>query len=583
MPRLAARQLVALSLVASSALLALPASAAREVVLARAPVHSVVEIVFKGPPQTAADSPARDVTLEARFVHESGAPSYRVPGFFDGDGRGGAAGDVFKVRFTPTAPGRWTLAEVTSNAAPLQGQRQGGVVLASRSSHPGFWIVDEESPGRRWFRRSDGSHQYIVGNTFYGFLSETYVDGRPNGSNIVRDVEGNARYVKKLRFSPIGDLYSHPTDAPFLDADGRPTSSGDFSHRPNPAWFSRRVDRAVATAARRDLIADLIMSGVDLETSRSALRAAHNKGDATPFLRYLVARYAAYPNVWLCLINEYDIRTPSYTPEQIIAFGRTVKAMLAYPTPLTVHRNSGPWVEALNTNPPWNTLTNIQRKLKTMHAAADYLDENHKKGGGDKPIVDDELSYEGEGDKHLPEDTIESHVGAFLGGGYGTTGHKTAHIGKRRDGKIILPEVTPTIGGRPISLGEDGLAKGIKLGQYFAGNFDPKEHKSLDELQWFRAVVDKNMRFWKMAPDRSIFDNVDPESRGLAAAGEEYVLGTNKERAGIVARLPEGAWTVTVHDVIKKKSRVLARGAKGEFKFDAPASRAVLFHFKKAS
>src|SRR4029078_10978619 len=31
-----------------------------------------------------------------------------VPGFFEGDGIGGAQGNVWRVRFTPTEPGEWT-------------------------------------------------------------------------------------------------------------------------------------------------------------------------------------------------------------------------------------------------------------------------------------------------------------------------------------------------------------------------------------------------------------------------------------------------------------------------------------------
>jgi len=74
--------------------------------LSSAPAYSVAEIVFAGPRQTAADAPARDVQLAICFRHESGSPEYTIQGFFDGDGRGGVDGDVFKVRFCPTQPGK---------------------------------------------------------------------------------------------------------------------------------------------------------------------------------------------------------------------------------------------------------------------------------------------------------------------------------------------------------------------------------------------------------------------------------------------------------------------------------------------
>ena len=85
-----------------------------------------------------------------------------------------------------------------------------------------------------------------------------------------------------------------------------------------------------------------------------------------------------------------------------------------------------------------------------------------------------------------------------------------------------------------------------------------------------------------MAPDTRLFENLDQGFRALAWPNHEYVLGTNKARAGIIAKLPAGDWTVTRHDVIAKTSDVLARDARGRFPFDAPASRAVLFHWRRS-
>ena len=271
--------------------------------LAKGEVLSVVELRFMGPTFGPKDAPARDIELSVLFRHESGEPSYTVHGFWDGDGKGGAAGEVFKVRFCPTKPGKWVLAEVRANVPKLRGQHQGGWVTAVASKRPGFWLPDPETPGSRWYRRSDGSHPYIFGNTHYTFLSGR-TDRGPNGSTIEADVRANARDFKKLRFSLFGGRYVHPTEKPFLDDAGRPTDDGNFSHRPNPAWFHQRADVAVRAAFATDLIADLILNGPDTLESRSVLKAAKNNGDNTPFLRYVAARYGSYPNVWICLANE---------------------------------------------------------------------------------------------------------------------------------------------------------------------------------------------------------------------------------------------------------------------------------------
>lgn len=517
------------------------------------PCYSVHELRFEGPTYGPTDAPARDVELVTRWRHETGL-TYAIQGFWDGDGRGRAAGNVFKVRFCPTAPGTWTLVKTSSNRAELDGQNEGHSIVCTASDHPGFWLVDAEQTTGRWYKRSDGSHPYIFGNTMYTFLSERNDTG-PSGGNIADDVRGNADHFKKIRFSIMADRYPHPTAKPFLDDSGSPTDDGDFSHRPNPAWFHHRVDLAVRTAYERDLIADLILNGPDTEHSRAVLRAGKNGGDPTPILRYLAARYGSYPNVWICLANEFDIKTPRYTCDEINRFGQTLRPFLPYPTPMSVHARPRDWYAELNTNPPWHDHVIIQEKIKTLPVAADWVSRNHAIGGG-VPVIDDELAYEGAGDGWSEADVIESHLGAFLGGGYGTTGHKPAN----------------------------------KKGHYFLGNFNADEHKAADNLLWLRQIIEHDIAFWQMAPiddpDSSdgvidIFDNAHRDFRVLARPGREYVLGTNRARDNIRVQLPSGRWRVTRYDAIAKTHKILPPDASGSFAFSSPDSRAGLVHFRR--
>ena len=271
--------------------------------LERGGVYSVLELSFRGPRQGPTDAPARDIDFWVLFQHESSTAQCKVHGFWDGDGRGGSSGGVFKVRFCPTRAGRWNLVDVHSNARELARQKEGNYITATPSEHHGFWVADPGSAGQRWYMRSDGSHQYIFGNTHYSFLSGYQKGNKPSGNDIAADVAGNAKYFKKLRFTLYGDHYPHPTEKPFFDDSGHPTDWGDYSHRPNPKWFHERVDVAVRTAYDHDLIADLILAGPGKEASRSSLRARHNDGDPTPFLKYVAARHGSYPNVWICLFN----------------------------------------------------------------------------------------------------------------------------------------------------------------------------------------------------------------------------------------------------------------------------------------
>lgn len=525
----------------------LPGDVAAEV--GSGPVYGVIEISFVGPTLRPIDVPAREIDFSAVLRHESGRLSYRVHGYWDGDGKGGAEGNVFKLRFCPTLPGRWTLAEVASNVPALKGQMQGQYVSAIVSSHKGFWLVDPESPGRRWYRRSDGSHPYIFGNTHYSFVSGLTAEGRFQSSPAA-DVAAQAAYFNKLRFGIHGDRYGHPTDKPFLDSAGEPTDDGDYSCRPNPGWFLRRVDPAVQAAWRHDVIADIILCGPDTPQSRSILRSAHGGDDGAALLKYVAARYGSFPNVWFCLANEWDIKSPSYTAAEIRRAGAVLRSFLPYPTPVSVHGNAGDWKPALNSDPSWNDHVIIQRKLKHLAEAADAIARSHALAGGAMPVINDELAYEGSGDGFSRDDVLESHLGAFLGGGYATTGFKPAN----------------------------------KKGQYFWGRFSPTEHTAAEHLAWMRKKIDSGITFWKMRPvmpAESIFVGARPSARALEWPDHEYALGTREAQESIVAKLPAGVWKVRRYDVVAMEEVDLGAEAVGTVSFDAPASRAVLFHFKK--
>jgi Domain of unknown function (DUF5060)/Protein of unknown function (DUF4038) len=514
------------------------------------PVYAIAEMAFHGPPQTAASSPARDVQLAVTFRHQGGK-EIQVQGFFDGDGNGGIEGDIFKVRFCPTLPGKWTLEKVESNAPELAGQHRGDVVTATASALHGFWLPDQDNAGGRWYQRSDGSHPYIIGNTHYTFLTECGPDEKPTGGHIADDIVANAKFFRKLRFGLQGCQYPHPTEKPWLDDNGQPSDDGNYSHRPNPRWFHQRVDLAVSTAFEHDLIADLIICGSDGVAARSTLKAEHNGGDATPWLRYIAARYGSFPNAWICLCNEYDIKTPNYTPERMAEVGMALRKLLPYPTPVSVHDGAkAGWSAKFDALPEWADHQIIQKKTRIISSAADAIDFVARGANGTgprhKPTVDDELSYQGAGDKHNEGDTLEALLGVFLGGGYGTTGEK----------------------------------HGNKLGQYFWGKFDPTEHSAADKLRWLRELIDQEITFWKMSPDTAVFENLQPRFRGMAWKEHEYLLGTDSAASGLVANLPPGHWTVTRHDVAKEESKILTEDAVGRFLFDAPDSRAVIFHFK---
>lgn len=500
------------------------------------PQFHVVELSLTGDEFGPADAPARDVKLTVTFRHESGDLRQDVPGYWDGDGHGGAKGSVFKVRFCPTRVGVWRVTKTVTDSAALRGPLVGDTVRCTESRHPGLWLADG-----RWYRRSDGSHPLIIGNTHYTFLSRQG-DRGPVKTDPVKDIGANARYYKKLRFSLMGGRYPDPDLKPFFDKEGRPSDDGGDCSRPNPRWFHERVDPVVARGFDEDLICDLILCGPDTRQQRSTLL-----GDPTAWLRYVAARYGSYPHVWFCLCNEWNIKNPRYAPAQIVAAGNRLKALLPHRSPLSVHGNSGDWDQALNGE--WCDHAIVQRKLKRLDQSADFTARTFTRDG-EKPVVNDENAYEGEGDGFSRDDVVEGCLGTFLGGGYPTTGEKYAS----------------------------------KLGQYFWGGFDATRHTASPHLGYLRSYVDAHVEFWTMEPferSKSLFRGTDEACRVLGREGEEYLLGSNRPQKRIRVTLPEGRWRIVQVDLLAQTTRQLAAGAEGMVVLDTPDSRAVLTHFRR--
>lgn len=97
-----------------------------------------IEFVFNGPASRGRGQPNPfAVALDARFTSPSGK-TYKVPGFYDGDGIGGLNGNVWKVRFSADELGLWNF-ETDSSHQEL-GKRRGRFrVVDTKPGSRGFW------------------------------------------------------------------------------------------------------------------------------------------------------------------------------------------------------------------------------------------------------------------------------------------------------------------------------------------------------------------------------------------------------------------------------------------------------------
>lgn len=491
-------------------------------------VYQVLELAFTGPHVSPADQPTRNFEMVAHFRHEGGT-SIALQGYWDGDGQGGSVGNVFKIRFTPTLPGRWTLERTHAPGTALHGQREGWWVQAVEGDRKGFWHLAPNNAGGRWFRRSNGEYPYIVGNTHYDFLFQP--NGRPTSPDLIReDVRGNAEFFNKLRFCLIQPRRENadPALKPFFDARGNPTDAE--TEQPNPAFFHQRVDVAVREAERYDLIADLIMGG----TTGEQVPATDG------YKRYVAARYGAFPHVWITVGQEWNEQV---SPAEMVAVGARMRQWLSYPTPLSTHPTAH-WDAALNGD--WHTHAIIQGKIGDLGRAAVAIMDSYARSAG-KPVVNDENGYDpGEA---TTADVVEGITGSFLGGGYGTTGHRI----RNKEGGYFWGHAA--------------------LGQTLA-----VEHPSAPHLKFLRQAIDQHLPFWRL----------QPLARGAAGpftsqgdfpvmrdGDQVYVLGTNRPEQ-VTAAFAGGAWRLVQIDAMNRMVREVATGIQSPYTFTAPGSRAVL-------
>src|SRR5699024_1322102 len=100
------------------------------------------------------------------------------------------------------------------------------------------------------------------------------------------------------------------------------------------------------------------------------------------YIRYVVARYGAYRNVWWSLANEYDLMTTK-TKEDWERYAKIIVEKDPYRHLRSIHNCN----EFYDYNEPWITHCSMQRIDFYRHV--EYTDEYLKKYK--KPIVWDEI------------------------------------------------------------------------------------------------------------------------------------------------------------------------------------------------
>ena len=315
----------------------------------------VFELELNGPKD---GNPFVDVELSAEFRQADRV--FSPSGFYDGDG-------LYRVRFCPDAIGEWTWT-TKSNRPPLDGKTGSFECVAPSKGNHGP-VLPHKSV---YLAYADGAPYFQIGTTCYAWAHQ----GDAMEEQTLKTL-AEAPF-NKMRMCIFPKDYSYNKNEPeYYPYEGKPLKDWDFT-RFNPEFF-HHFEKRVGQLMEMGVEADIILYHT---YDRWGFEEMDAESDDR-YLRYVVARLAAYRNVWWSMANEFDIM-PKKKMSDWDRFFHIVRDNDPYTRMRGIH-NCREWYDH---NKPWVTHASIQ----TM----DFKRGLTWRREYNKPVIYDECKYEGD-------------------------------------------------------------------------------------------------------------------------------------------------------------------------------------------
>ncbi len=396
-----------------------------------------------------------------------------VPGFYDG-------ANCWKARISPTVEGRWSLV-THSSVSSLDNQRISFTCTANSAAEMhGALRVDADHPHQFVFE--DGSRFLPMGYECDWLWALDTNDSESKTINPFLDklIQNGFNFI-------ILNAYAHDTTW----RKGK-TGEDDFGPPPLYAWegsnakpdhsrfnlpYWQHYDRVINAMYRRGIVAHILLKVYNKQVNWPAKGSA----DDDLYFRWLIARYAAFPNVTWDLAkeanNEKDL---NYKVERL----RFIRANDPYRRLLTVHDDHatydrGAYDELLD-------YRSDQQHTKWRQTMLAHLQQHAW------PVINTEFGYEhgpgGLTDKtysvaQAPEEVCRRAWEVYMAGGFGVYYYTYTAW------DVLRPGDTPP-----------GYALFKHLHDFFAGT-----------------------RYWRMQP----LEGATSQGYCLAEAGREYIVFLN--------------------------------------------------------
>ncbi len=343
------------------------------------------------------------IGVEFSAVFQNGDRRYEPEGFYDGDG-------VFRVRFMPDREGTWTY-KTKSNRELLDGKEGQFLCTPPSASNHGPVRVRNQYH----FQYEDGTPFWPFGTTIYEWPFQSEAKQQATVETLKHAPFNKARF---LIVPPWREQYNEGPNA--LDCfpfEGTSKENWDFS-RFNPVFF-QRVERCVAQLRDLGIESDLILFRPydNGKWGFDTMDAATNER----YVRYVMARFAAYRNVWWSLANENSF-IRHLTDEDWDHLFQVVQAGDPYGHLRSIHNAD----RIYDYSKPWVTHVSLQYYMAVRFPGISPLLRDIYR----KPIIHDEINYEGNITSRWGQLSGEEMVYRFwvaiVGGAYVTHGETNA-------------------------------------------------------------------------------------------------------------------------------------------------------------
>lgn len=321
--------------------------------------YDTFDLRLRGP---AEGNPFIDVTLRATFC--CGERAFTVDGFYDGDRQ-------YVVRCMPDQAGTWSY-RTESNVPALHGAEGAFECVAPRRGVHGPVRV----AGARHFAYADGKPFVPLGTTAYAWVHQRPTLVQKTLSTL------KAAPFNKLRMCVFPKHYDfNYNEPPSFPYQRRADSTFDFE-RFDPAFW-RDLESHIRALRDQGIEADVILFHPYDRWGFADMGAAADDR----YVRYAVARLAAFRNVWWSLANEYDFMKTKVMSDWD-RFCQILVAADPYGHLRSIH--NGHPEDRYDHAKPWITHVSLQFQEDNVR----LIEELYRQY--DKPLMLDECGYEGD-------------------------------------------------------------------------------------------------------------------------------------------------------------------------------------------